>query len=472
MQHELPHEACGIVGVYGHPEAAKLTYLGLYALQHRGQESAGIVASDGQAMRIYKNKGLVNEVFDQKRLNELKGTMAIGHVRYSTTGSNRIANAQPLMANFWGGAMAVAHNGNFINAAEIRSELEQRGAIFQGTADSEALIHMIAQSASHDFLEALVTTLYRVKGAWSLLFMRERQMIAVKDPRGIRPLCLGKLDGATVVASETCALDIMGAQILREIRAGEMVVIDDDGVRVEQPFPPMDERLCVFEYIYYSRPDSMRDGRAVYEIRHRLGEQLALECPAPADVVIPVPDSSNPAAIGFAKASNLPFDLGLMRSHYIGRTFIEPNEGIRHFGAKIKYSPVRSILEGKSVAVVDDSIVRGTTSVKIIEMIRSAGAREVHLRITAPPWKYPCFYGIDTPTGKELIASTLSVPEIAKKIGVDSLGYLSVEGLMKVVPKTIGYCTSCFSGDFPAGRPAHFTKDIMETREGTPVSHC
>jgi amidophosphoribosyltransferase len=466
MDHELPREACGIVGVFGHPEAAKLTYLGLYALQHRGQESAGIVASDGARLRCHKNKGLVNDVFNQQNLDELTGTRAIGHVRYSTTGSNRVVNAQPILVNYRGGALAVAHNGNLINAAEMRAELESRGAIFQGTTDSEVLLHLIAQSSTDDFMEALVTTLYRVKGAYSLLFLRENQMVAVKDPRGIRPLCIGKLDGATVVASESCALDIMDAQLLRELKPGEMVVIDDDGVRLDYPFPPVEEKFCVFEYIYYSRPDSFGHGRSIYQIRHQLGEQLALECPAPADVVIPTPDSSNAAAIGFAKASGLPFDLGLIRSHYIGRTFIAPDEGIRHFGAKLKYNPVRSALEGKSVAVIDDSIVRGTTSVKIVEMVRKAGAREVHIRVTAPPWKHPCFYGIDTPTEKELIANQKSHEEMCGYFGCDTLGFLSVEGLLKVVPKTLGYCTACFTADYAAGKPAGFKKNILEAREG------
>lgn len=462
LENEMPHEECGVVGVYGHPEAAKLTYLGLYALQHRGQESAGIVSSNGARLSCHKSKGLVNDVFTQKVLDELAGPRAIGHVRYSTTGSNRTVNAQPILVNYRGGALAVAHNGNLINASEMRDELEARGAIFQGTTDSEVLLHMIAQSPTDDFLEALVTALYRIKGAYSLLFLRENQMVAVKDPRGIRPLCIGTLDGATVVASESCALDIMGAQLLREVKPGEMVIIDEAGVRLEYPFPPVDEKFCIFEYIYYSRPDSVSHGRSVYQIRHRLGEQLAQECPAPADVVIPIPDSSNAAAIGFAKAAGLPFDLGLIRSHYIGRTFIEPSERIRHFGAKLKYNPVRSVLEGKSVAVVDDSIVRGTTSIKIIDMLRRAGAREIHLRITAPPWKYPCFYGIDTPTEKELIANQMDNEQMCKALGCDTLGFLSVEGLMQIVPKTQGYCTACFTADYCAGKPNNFKKNMLE----------
>ncbi len=463
LSSEMPGEECGIVGVYGHPEAAKMAYLGLYALQHRGQESAGIVASDGDNLTIYKNKGLVGDVFSPRdRLDELAGPMAIGHVRYSTTGSNRIANAQPLLVNYRGGSLAIAHNGNLINAAELRAELESRGAIFQGTADSEIILHLVAQSAGDHFLESLVTSLYRIRGAWSLLFLRENQLVAVRDPRGIRPLCVGKLDGATVVASESCALDIMGAQLLRELKPGEMLIVDEEGIRHEFPFPPVEERFCVFEYIYYSRPDSLAHGRSIYQIRHALGERLAQEHPVEADLVIPIPDSSNAAAIGYAKAAGIPFDLGLIRSHYIGRTFIEPDQGIRNFGAKLKYSPVASLLEGKSVCVVDDSIVRGTTSIKIVEMLRRAGARQVHLRITAPPWKHPCFYGIDTPSEAELVANRFSVEEMARHFGCDSLGFISVEGLMQVVPRTQNYCTACFSGQYDAGKPIDFKKNLME----------
>lgn len=464
MHEEMPGHYCGIVGVFGHPEAANLVYLGLYALQHRGQESAGIVASDGRQLIGHRGEGLVGEVFDEGTLGSLKGHMAIGHVRYSTTGSSRLlANVQPLLVKYNKGQLAVAHNGNLINAAELRSELEGRGAIFQGTSDSEVIVHLIAQSGAHqDFLEGLATSLYRVKGAYSLLFLRERQMVAVKDPRGIRPLCIGKLGDAFVVASESCALDIMGAQFLREIKNGEMVVIDEHGVHIENPFPPVEEHFCIFEYIYFSRPDSLAPGRTIYEIRHALGEQLARERPVEADVVIPTPDSSNAAAIGYSKESGIPFDLGLIRSHYIGRTFIEPSEGIRHFGAKLKYSPVTSVLQDKRVIIVDDSIVRGTTSRKIVEMVRRAGAREVHLRISAPQWKHPCYYGIDTPSATDLIANQLGDEEMRKALGVDSLGFISIEGLRAVAPKTVGYCTACFSGEYPAGRPTDFKKDMLE----------
>jgi amidophosphoribosyltransferase len=467
MNSEVPGHYCGIVGVYNHPDAAHLTYLGLYALQHRGQESAGIIASDGKRLRGHRAAGLVGDVFDEESLAKLSGHMAIGHVRYSTTGSNTLSNAQPLLVKYNRGQLAVAHNGNLINAAELRAELEGRGAIFQGTSDSEVLVHLIAQTSAHqDFLEGLTTSLYRVKGAYSLLFLCENRMVAVKDPRGIRPLCIGKLGEATVVASESGALDIMGAQYLREVRNGEMLILDEDGIRIENPFPPVDEHFCIFEYIYFSRPDSRAPtGRTIYEIRHAFGERLAAECPVEADVVVPIPDSSNAAAIGFSKASGIPFDLGLIRSHYIGRTFIEPSDGIRHFGAKLKYSPVQSVLEGKRVVLVDDSIVRGTTSRKIVEMVRKAGAREIHMRISAPPWKHPCYYGIDTPNEGELIANKMDEGEMARALHCDSIGFISIEGLRAVAPKTLGYCTACFSGDYTAGKPSDFKKDMMETHE-------
>ncbi len=462
-QEEMPREACGIVGVYGHPEAAKLAYLGLYAMQHRGQESAGIVSSDGRRLYSQKAGGLVSEVFTPEVMEKLPGNMAIGHVRYSTTGANLSSNVQPLLVTYKQGSLAVAHNGNLINATELRRELESHGAIFQGSTDSEAILHLLAQSPSQDFLESLVTALYRIKGAYSLAFLRPGQMIGVKDPRGLRPLCVGIFDGATVIASESCALDIIGAQFLRELQAGQMIVVDEQGVRMETPFTPEEERFCVFEYIYYSRPDSIGQGKCIYRLRHRLGEQLAEEHPAPAEICIAVPDSSNAAAIGFSKGSGIPYHQGLIRSHYVGRTFIEPDEGIRHFGAKLKYNPVRSILEGKSVAVVDDSIVRGTTSIKIVEMLRKAGARQVHLRITAPPWKHPCYYGIDTPDESKLLAHDRTVDEMNKVIGSDSLGFISVEGLLKVMPRTQGYCQACFTGDYAAGRPRVFDKNVMDT---------
>lgn len=463
---DKPREACGIVAVYGHPEAAKLAYLGLYALQHRGQESAGIVASDGGQLRAHRGDGLVNDVFTQPDLDKLPGNMAIGHVRYSTTGSSCLNNAQPLMANYRGGQLALAHNGNITNALELRKELEARGAIFGNTTDSEVLLHLIAQSTSDDFEEALSTSLIRMEGAYSILLQTPDRIVALKDPHGIRPLCMGTRDGATIIASESCALDIMDAQYLREIRPGEMVVLDAEGTRVLHPFPPTDEKFCVFELIYFSRPDSIMANRSISSVRYSLGRQLARECPVDADIVIPVPDSSNSAADGYAKEIGLPFKFGLIRNHYVGRTFIEPEDRIRHFGAKIKFNPVRSVLRDQRVVIVDDSIVRGTTGKKIVEMVRKAGAREVHFRASAPPWRNPCFYGIDTPTEKELIANRMSIDEIAKYMGADSMGYLTVEGMLEAVPGQLGYCSACFTGQYDAGRPTDFRKDQHEIPEG------
>ncbi len=469
MEYEKPREACGVVGVFGHPEAAKLVYLALYSLQHRGQESAGIIASDGKTTRTHRGKGLVNDVFTQPILDSLTGHMAIGHVRYSTTGSNVIANCQPLTANYRGGQMAVAHNGNITNAAELRSELESRGAIFQSSTDSEIILHMIAQSSSNDFEEALTASLGRVKGAYSLVLMKGDKIIGLKDPRGIRPLCFGKLDDAMIIASESCALDIMDAQYVKEFKPGEMIVLEEGGARSEHPFPTMEEKFCVFEYIYFSRPDSMVGNKSVESIRNRLGHKLAQEHPVPADVVIAVPDSSNAAAIGYAEECRLPYKLGLIRNHYIGRTFIEPEDRIRHFGVKVKLNAVRSVLHDKRVVVVDDSMVRGTTAGKIVTMLRKAGAKEVHFRLSAPPWRNPCFYGIDTPSEGELIANQMSVEEIGKKMGADSIGFLSLEGLMQSVPKQVGYCSACFTGDYAAGKPSNFKKTQHDVQRGVLV---
>lgn len=467
LSREAPHEECGIVAVYNHPEAAKLTYLGLYALQHRGQESAGIVSSDGRQLHTYKAPGLVADVFTEDALRKLPGNMAIGHVRYSTTGSSVAANAQPVVANYKGGALAVAHNGNLSNADELRKELEERGAIFQTSTDTEVLIHLVAQTGTRDFEEALLLSLMRLKGAFSMLVAREDHIVALKDPRGWRPLCLGKLGDGYVVASESCALDIMNAQYLREIAPGEILTLRNGVASSRRPFPQADQAFCIFEYIYFSRPDSMAaQGRSVSELRTRLGEQLAIEHPAEADVVIAVPDSSTPAAIGYARRSGIPYDMGLIRSHYVGRTFIEPDQAIRDFGARIKYNPVRSVLEDRRVVVVDDSIVRGTTSKKIVKLLRGAGAREIHFRVSAPPWRNPCYFGIDTPERKKLIAATTrDTDEIRQFIGADSLGFISIEGLLKVMPKTMSYCTACFTGEYPEGqKPAgEITKEVLES---------
>jgi amidophosphoribosyltransferase len=462
---EMPHEECGIMAVYNHPEAAKLTYLGLYALQHRGQESAGIVSSDGKRLHAFRGEGLVADVFNEKVFRELPGDMAIGHVRYSTTGSSVVTNAQPLMVNYRDGELAVAHNGNFTNADELRGQLEDRGAIFQTTTDTEILVHLIAQLGVRDFDESLFMSAMRLKGAYSLLIAREDRMYAIKDPRGFRPLCLGKIGDGYAVASESCALDLINAQYLRELAPGEVLTFANGAVTSRKPFPAAEQAFCIFEYIYFSRPDSLAQTKSISQLRMKLGEQLAEECPADADVVVAVPDSSVPAAIGYARRSRIPYDLGLIRSHYVGRTFIEPDQSIRDFGARIKYNPVRSVLEGKRVVVVDDSIVRGTTSRKIVNMLRSAGASEVHFRVSAPPWRNPCYFGVDTPERDKLIAATTpEIEEIRKYINADTLGYISVEGLLKVMPKTTSYCLACFTGKYPDGqKPAgEFSKEILE----------
>jgi len=446
---EMPNEECGVFGIFGWPEAAKHTYLGLYALQHRGQESAGIVASDGERLRWHRDMGRVAEVFTEDALDRLEGEIAIGHVRYSTTGSSTKANAQPIVVNYARGQLAVAHNGDLVNTMEIRDELEKQGAIFSSTSDSEVLVHLVSRSRQKLFEDALVESLGVIRGAYSFVLLTQTQMIAVRDPQGFRPLALGKLDNAYVVASETCAFDISGAEYIRDVEPGEMVVIDRQGLRSRR-FAEAKPAYCIFEYVYYSRPDSLVFGHNVHEIRLRLGAELAREHAVEADLVMPVPDSSNSAALGYSRESGIPFEFGFIRSHYIGRTFIEPSQQIRDFGAKLKYNPVRSVLEGKRVVVVDDSIVRGTTSRKIIKMIRQAGAREVHLRISCPPWKHPCFYGIDTPTKSELIGATHTVEEIQKYLRVDSLGYLSEEGLLEAMPEGSGpYCMACFTGRYP-----------------------
>ncbi len=454
---------CGIMGVFNHPEAAKLVYLGLYALQHRGQESAGIVSTDGNGLYVHKGLGLVSDVFDEEALENLKGHSAIGHVRYSTTGSTLLENSQPIFCNYKAGQLGVAHNGNITNAAALRTELEKRGAIFQTTTDSEILVHLIAQQSSDDFLESLKASLIRLKGAYSVLMLRPDRLIALRDPHGFRPLCVGsKGDDTYVVSSESCAFDIIEAQLLKEIRHGEILEFRTDGVYNHQPFAETAPAFCVFEYIYYSRPDSIVGGKSVYDIRERLGRRLAREHPAEADIVIPVPDSSNVAALGYSRESGIPFELGLIRSHYVGRTFIEPKQHIRDFGAKLKYNTVKRLIANKRVVVVDDSIVRGTTSRKIVKMLRDAGAREIHFRVSAPPWKFPCYYGIDTPNKNELAAGKNSLEKIRSHIGADSLGYLSIEGLKRVVPRTLGYCFACFDGNYPGGCPGNSHKTILE----------
>ncbi len=440
---------CGIFGIVGHPEAANLTYLGLHALQHRGQESAGIVSSDGR-LHAYRAMGLVADTFSAPAIEALPGRSAIGHVRYSTAGMSHLKNAQPLMVEYAHGQLSVAHNGNLVNAQRIRDELVASGAIFQSDSDTEVIIHLIARSKEPTFERKVVEALRRVEGAYSLLFLTERQLVAVRDPFGFRPLVLGMLKNAYVLASETTALDLIEAEYLRELEPGEMVVIDENGLRSNQPFAPNRLGRCVFEHVYFAKPDSVLFGSSVYEVRKRLGKQLAKEQPAQADLVIAVPDSGVPAAIGFSQQSGIPYDVGLIRSHYVGRTFIEPQQSIRHFGVKLKLSAVRQVLKGQRVVVVDDSIVRGTTSRKIVKMLKAAGATEVHLRISSPPVQWPCYYGIDTPSRQELIASSHSNEEIARYVTADSLGYLSTEGLGSAVgdPESKTFCNACFTGKY------------------------
>lgn len=453
------HEECGVFGIFGHPEAANLTYLGLYALQHRGQESCGIVASDGMHLKAHRGMGLVSDVFKKDDIfDRLPGSSAIGHVRYSTAGGNDFKNCQPIMVDYSRGSIAVAHNGNLVNAQEIRNTLEQSGSIFSTTADTETIIHLIARCQSDSLVDRVCESLNQVKGAYSVVFLTETRMIAVRDPNGFRPLSLGKLDGAYVVASESCAFDLIEAEYIREVEPGEMIVIDKSGMKSLYPFEQESNHTpCVFEYIYFARPDSRIFDRMVYPVRKEFGRQLARQFPVEADLVMAVPDSGMPAAMGYAEEAGLPFELGLIRNHYVGRTFIEPQQSIRHFGVKLKLNPVREIIEGKRVVVVDDSIVRGTTSRKIVKMIRNAGAKEVHVRISSPPTSFPCFYGIDTPSRKELISASHTIEEIAKYITADSLSYLDLDGLHEALEKTggkvKGFCEACFSGNYPVKFP-------------------
>jgi amidophosphoribosyltransferase len=449
------HEECGVFGVYGHPEAANLVYLGLYALQHRGQESAGIVSSNGKSLISHRGMGLVADIFNSDVLAQLEGTSAIGHNRYSTTGSTTLKNCQPLVVEYAKGGLAIAHNGNLVNFDQLRERLEANGSIFQSSSDSELIIHLIAGARAAELPERVAEALAQVRGAYSLVVLTEHQLIAVRDPLGFRPLVLGRLNDATIVASETCALDLVRAEYVREVEPGEMVIVGEDGIRSTRLFPVAPQRRCIFEYVYFARPDSLLYGRNVYQVRKMQGRALARECPADADIVVPVPDSGNAAALGYAEESGLPFEMGLVRSHYIGRTFIEPRQSIRHFGVKIKFNPVVGLLRGKRVVLIEDSLVRGTTLRKVIPMLRQAGAREVHMRIAAPPTTNSCFYGIDTPTREELLASHQSVEEIRNYITADSLAYLSWDGLYSFLGDGTreGYCDACFTGNYPIEIP-------------------
>ena len=448
-------EECGVFGILGHSDAGALAALGLHALQHRGQEAAGIVTTDGRQFHTHRAVGLVGDNFgDQKVIASLKGDAAIGHVRYSTSGGTILRNIQPLFAEFEFGGFALGHNGNLTNADTLRKNLIKRGSIFQSTTDTEVIIHLMAQ-AQGDVVTRLIAALNQVEGAYSLACIARDTIIAVRDPRGVRPLVLGRLDDSWIVTSETCALDIIGAEYVRDLDAGEMVVIDRSGIRSMKPFRTEAKRFCVFEYIYFARPDSVAEGISVYEARKRIGAELSRESGIPADLIVPVPDSGVPAALGYAQESGIPFDLGIIRNHYVGRTFIEPTDQIRHLGVKLKHNANRAGLAGKRVVLVDDSIVRGTTSKKIVEMVRAAGAREVHMRISSPPTTHSCFYGIDTPERSQLLAARYDVPAMARLIGVDSLAFISMDGLYRAMgqpgrdPKAPRYCDACFTGEYP-----------------------
>lgn len=444
------HDYCGVFAIYGHSDAARLAHLGLYALQHRGQESAGIAVSDGVNVVCHKGMGYVNEVFNAETLKNLSGHLAIGHTRYSTSGDTDLRNAQPLTVSCQKGQVALAHNGNLVNASAIRRELESKGDIFQTTSDTEVILHFFARSRQTGIPESLADALDRVEGAYSLVALFKDSVYGIRDPRGFRPLCLGRLDDAYVLASETCAFDLIDAAYLRDIEPGEMVILDRRGVTSLRFAPPAQAAQCIFEHVYFSRPDSLVFGRSVQESREMLGRLLAREHPVEADCVVPVPDSGVPAATGFAEESGIPLKLGLIRNHYVGRTFIEPTQANRDLGVKLKLNPVRSLLAGKRVVLVDDSLIRGTTSRKIVRIVRDAGAKEVHMRISCPPTISPCFYGIDTPTRQELIAATHSVEEIRQYIEADTLGYLSLEGLRQAVQDQQGrYCLACYTASYP-----------------------
>ncbi len=460
-----PREFCGVFGIFGDPKAAEKTYLGLYALQHRGQESAGIAASNGQRIVLHKDMGLVWSVFSEPDvMPKLVGTFAIGHNRYSTTGSSGIINAQPLLIQFKGGQIAAAHNGNLVNMLELRRSMEEKGSIFQTTSDSEVVLHLIARSKKDSIEEMIIDSLVQLEGAYCFVFLTPSKLIAARDPHGFRPLCLGKAGDAVVVASESCALDIIGAEYIRSVEPGEVIVIDSEGMTSRKLPPALNSAFCIFEYIYFSRPDSIIFGEKVDKARRQLGKKLAEEAPADADIVIAIPDSANTAALGYAQASGLRFEIGLIRNHYVGRSFIAPHQQERDMDVKVKFNPVTGVLRGKRVVVVEDSIVRGTTLKQLIRLMRHAGAAEVHVRVSSPPVISPCFYGIDISSRGELIASSQSVDDIRKHIGSDSLAYLSVEGMLGAVPEGKLHCTACFTGNYPTAIPVNFNKEQFSER--------
>jgi amidophosphoribosyltransferase len=450
------HDECGVFGIFGRQDAAVVATLGLHALQHRGQEAAGIVSYDGTQFCVERHVGLISDNFTKPAvISRLQGSRAIGHTRYSTTGGAGLRNVQPLFAELADGGFAVAHNGNITNAMTVQRELQKRGAIFSSTSDTETIMHLVAMSPERQFIDRFVSAIRQLEGAYSFVALSTKKMVGCRDPLGIRPLVLGDLDGAWILASETCALDIIGARYVRDIAPGEVVVITESGIESIFPFKPQKSRFCIFEYVYFARPDSSIDGRNVYDARKRIGVELAREMPVDADVIVPVPDSGTPAAIGFAQESNTPFELGIIRNHYVGRTFIQPTDSIRHMGVKLKHNANKHVLDGKRVVLVDDSIVRGTTSQKIVQMVRDAGAKEVHMRIASPPTMSSCYYGVDTPETSKLLASRMSVQEMAEFIRVDSLGFLSIDGLYRAVREPSRnsaqpqFCDACFTGEYP-----------------------
>lgn len=461
-----PTHECGVCGIYNHQDASKLTYFGLYALQHRGQESAGIVTSDGDKVHIHKDMGLVPEVFSEEILQQLKGHISIGHVRYSTTGASNVTNAQPFMVTHKGTTLAVAHNGNLVNSLKLRAELEERGSIFQTTMDSEVVLHLMARAATLGMETALEKTFSALKGAYSLLLMTEDSMIAVRDPDGFRPLCLGKLNNGTengwVVASETCALDLIEAEYVRDIEPGEVLIMNQDGLKSLYPWPKQDTHFCIFEQVYFARPDSDIFGINVYQARKRMGQILAREAKIDADFVMPFPDSGNYAAIGYAQESGIPMEMGVIRNHYVGRTFIQPTQSMRDFNVKVKLNPVRSFLKDKKVIIVEDSIIRGTTGKSRVRALREAGAKEVHMVVSCPPTRHACYYGIDFPSSSQLVAYEKNVTEVAEYLGLDSLHYLSLEGLVEATGKTNkDFCLACFDGKYPVEPDLNFHKDAL-----------
>ncbi|MGF1477756.1 MAG: amidophosphoribosyltransferase [Geminicoccaceae bacterium] len=449
-------DECGVFGIFGHDDASALTALGLHALQHRGQEAAGIVSCDGHQFFSHRVRGLVGDNFSESRvIDTLPGGQAVGHVRYATTGATMIRNIQPFFAELAAGGLAIAHNGNITNALHQRSDLVAEGSLFQSTTDTEVIVHLVARSRAEAVVDRLIESLSVIEGAYSLVALSEDALIGARDPLGVRPLVLGSLEGAGILASESCALDILGATYVREIEPGEMVIVDRHGITSLHPFPPMAQRFCVFEYVYFARPDSKVEGRGVYEVRKRIGAELARESPLEIDVVVPVPDSGVPASIGYAQACGKPFEFGIIRNHYVGRTFIQPTDSIRHLGVKLKHSANQAVLADKRVVLIDDSIVRGTTSTKIVAMVRAAGAREVHMRIASPPTTHSCFYGVDTPERHKLLAAQHSVDDMARIIGVDSLAFISLDGLYRAThgknreAHAPAFCDACFTGDYP-----------------------